>query len=275
MIPAVFKSSGLLVPHHGSRAPIEQSNRADIGAFGVDATQPHRYLLRHSRYDALAHDINGWAGTAAARGQTLSVLDVGCGWGPLLCHLDNKAHFDNIEISAADISDAAAHYRRERYRDYFIGDLTGGYPQIASDFYDVVVCEQVLEHLDTLDAALATLVRIVRPGGTLVIGVPIFPPPLHLLRKHLVPRLGGLLRRPTTASHRQAFSLASLLRLLRQQSCLTVRRMRGFRIVSGGVIRWLEHYRWWWRLNRHLGEMLPALCIEVQVILTKGTVPAP
>src|SRR5712671_4190231 len=117
-------------------------------AFGVDPSRPERYSLRQARYAALADDISEWAGTAAARGETLALLDVGCGWGPLLRHLDAKPYFDNIAISAADVADTAL-YRKDLYRDYFIGDLTRGYPEINSERYDVVVCEQVLEHLDT------------------------------------------------------------------------------------------------------------------------------
>src|SRR5438105_9066090 len=95
-------------------------------AFGVDPSRPERYSLRQARYAALADDISDWAGAAQRRGETLSLLDVGCGWGPLLRHLDTKPYFDNIEISAADVSDTAL-YRKEIYREYVIGDLTGGY----------------------------------------------------------------------------------------------------------------------------------------------------
>src|SRR5690348_7176939 len=144
-------------------------------AFGVDPSRPERYSLRQARYAALADDISKWAGAAARRGESLSLLDVGCGWGPLLRHLDTKPHFDTIAMSAADVSDTAL-YRKKIYREYVIGDLTGGYPEIASAHYDVVVCEQVLEHLAALDTAIATLVRVLRPGGRLVIGVPIFLP---------------------------------------------------------------------------------------------------
>jgi len=238
-------------------------------AFGVDPTRPERYSLRQSRYEALAEDISAWAGDAARRGTTLPLLDVGCGWGPLLRYLDTKPHFDRLRISATDMRDAAL-YRKELYEEYFIGDLTGGYPEIAPSRYDIVVCEQVLEHLDSLDTAIDTLVRVLRPGGTLVIGVPIFLPPLHLARKYLVPTLARLIGHPDSASHQQAFSMRSFFRELRKRPELSLVKVRGFRIISGGLLRRLENYHSWWRFNRRLGEIVPAACIEIQVILKKA-----
>lgn len=240
-------------------------------AFNIDPKRPERYRLRLSRYMVLAQDISDWAVAAERAGRSLSVLDVGCGWGPLLCQLEGEPHFANIRLSACDVAIDRGVYKKELYQEFFVGDLTGGYPEIAAERYDVVVCEQVLEHLDSLDAAIATLVRLTRPGGLVVIGVPIFFPPLHLARKHLVPRFARLLRHSETASHLQAFSLFSFLRRLRAYRNLDVIQARGFRIVSGGLLRPLENYRWWWRLNQRLGELLPALCIEVQIILRKST----
>jgi len=78
------------------------------------------------------------------------------------------------------------------------------------------------------------------------------------------------LRHPDTASHQQAFSLASFRRLLRRYPQLEPVTERGFRIVSGGLLRPLDNYRWWWQLNRRLGARLPALCIEAQLILRKS-----
>jgi SAM-dependent methyltransferase len=242
--------------------------------FAADPKRPQRYRLRLARYCVLAQDISAWAGVAAATGGTLSLLDVGCGWGPLLCQLEAEPNFAALAISGADLADRVI-YKRELYREFFVGDLTRGYPEVAANRYDIVVCEQVLEHLDSIDAALATLERVTRPGGILVIGVPIFVPPLHLARKHLVPRLAGLLRHPETASHQQAFSLASFRRLLRSQPGLSLVKARGFRIVSGGPLRPLENCRWWWQLNRRLGELAPALCTEVQLVLRKSAGQSP
>jgi SAM-dependent methyltransferase len=236
-------------------------------AFGVDPSRRRFYSLRQSRYDAVADDISEWAADAAGRGTRLAVLDVGCAWGVLLRHLQAKPHFENVDLSATDIVDTVVD--RERYRAFFLGDLTGGYPEIPSASYDVVVCEQVLEHLHDLDAALATLQRLVKPGGRLIIGVPIFLPPLHLIRKHVLPALFRLVPLRDLGTHHQAFSLASFLRELRRFPDMQVKKARGFRVISGGLLGPLEQYRWWWHLNRRIGQAIPAACIEAQIILEK------
>jgi SAM-dependent methyltransferase len=252
-----------------SRSPrklARTDNRVRL-AFGVDPSRRHFYSLRQSRYDAAADDISRWAGVAARAGRRLAVLDVGCAWGVLPRHLQAKPHFDNIDLSATDIVDTV--FEPERYREFFLGDLTGGYPEIRSAAYDVVVCEQVLEHLQDLDAALSTLHRLVKPGGRLVIGIPIFLPPLHLIRKHILPPLFRLMPLRDLGTHHQAFSLSSFLRELHRFPDLRVQKTRGFRIISGGLLAPLEQYRWWWHLNRRVGEAIPAACIEAQIILEK------
>ena len=143
-----------------------------------------------------------------------------------------------------------------------------GYPQIPSNSFDVVICEQLLEHLTEIGVAIETLARILKPGGTLIVGVPIFPAPLHILRQRVVPILDAIVRRKRGRGHLQAFSLSSFLHQMRQQHLKLV-KVRGFRIVSGGILRPLENHRWWWRFNRWLGERVPAVCIEVQAILEK------
>lgn len=154
-------------------------------AFGVDPKRRELYSLRQARYDALAQDVCEWEGAAAATGKILSLLDVGCSSGVVLRHLEGKSHFDRLVISGADLKEVTI-YKRNLYKDLFVGDLTQGYPQIPANSYDVVICEQVLEHLPELPLAITTLERVLRPGGRLIIGVPIFLPPLAALRRHAV-----------------------------------------------------------------------------------------
>ncbi len=237
-------------------------------AFGFDPTRSQSYSLRQSRYEALAADIGAAARDAARAGRRLRVIDVGCGTGILGLYLRRTANFANIELAGTDLRDDIA-FARDAYRDFFAGDLTEGYGQIASGAYDYVVCEQVLEHLPSLAGPVATLQRLARPGGRVAIGVPIFVTPLVAVRRYLVPLLDRIVDPDRSRGHLQFFSLRSLRATVERQPGLRLRKLRGFRIVSGGPLRPLENFRWWWRLNRRLGELAPGLCIEVQAILDK------
>jgi 2-polyprenyl-3-methyl-5-hydroxy-6-metoxy-1,4-benzoquinol methylase len=241
-------------------------------AYGVDPKRPQRYSLRQARYDALAHDIDALAGAAAKAGRRLSVLDIGSGGGATPVHLRARPNFGVIDIDATD-KDMEYDVDTTLYRSMFLGDLTKGYPELASASYDVVICEQVLEHLDELAIPIATFGRLLKPGGRAFIGAPIFLPPLHLARRHLVPVLDRLTWWSHRRTHIQAFTLANLKAALLAHSGLSFVEARGFRIISGGVLRPLEERRWWWAFNRWLGATLPAACIEVQIVLEKPASP--
>jgi SAM-dependent methyltransferase len=238
-------------------------------AFGVDPHRRERYSLRQSRYDAIAHDIDSWAAVAAHSERKLSVLDVGCGTGSLLRHLEVRPHFASMVISATNFYEATT-YKPEIYHQYITCDLTKPCPTLSSGAFDVVVCEQMLEHLPDVSVAMATLVRVVRPGGYLIIGVPIHVPPLDVARIHLVPMLDRLIGRPPgKRGHLQAFTLGSFRRMLRRYPELRLVEERGFRIISGGVLRPLENLHWYWRANCWIGSRLTAFCPEAQFILEK------
>ena len=237
-------------------------------AYGVDPKRPQRYNLRQARYDALAHDIDVLAAKAAQAGRRLAVLDIGCGRGAASVHLHAKPHFATIDIDATDI-DAKYEVDTSLYRSIFYGNLTKGYPELPAASYDVVICEQVLEHLPDLEIPMATIGRLVRPGGRAFVGVPIFLPPLHVARRYLVPIFDRWSGHKGKRTHIQAFTLANFKAALLAHSKMRFVEVRGFRIISGGPLRPLEELRWWWAFNRWLGAKLPAACIEVQIVLEK------
>jgi 2-polyprenyl-3-methyl-5-hydroxy-6-metoxy-1,4-benzoquinol methylase len=237
-------------------------------AYGVDPKRPERYSLRQSRYDALAHDIDALAGKAASQGRRLAVLDIGSGGGASPRHLRGRVNFKAIDIDATDL-DRQYNVDVSLYRAMLIGDLTKGYPELADASYDVVICEQVLEHIENLAVPLATIARLVKPGGRAFVGVPIFLPPLHLARRHLVPLFDRMVGWKKNRDHVQQFTLGNLKALLAAHTNLRLVEARGFRIVSGGMLRPLEEHRWWWAFNRKLGAAIPAACTEVQVVLER------
>lgn len=45
-------------------------------------------------------------------------------------------------------------------------------PEVAGESYDCIFCSGVLEHVDDYQAALSEMTRVLRRGGTLLLGVP-------------------------------------------------------------------------------------------------------
>jgi hypothetical protein len=86
----------------------------------------------------------------------------------------------------------------------------------------------------------------------------------------VIPFTDRLFRVKKVRGHVQAFSKPSFLRLVKR-CCqdLEIQSVRGFRIVSGGVLRPLEYCEWWWRLNRRIGALCPTLCVEIQLVAKK------
>ncbi len=238
-------------------------------AYGVDPRRSEKYSLRQSRYNELGVDIARFGQLAKEQGRRLKFLDIGCAGGVAMRHIEVHEGADNIDYYGIDLRMQENTYKRERWSELREGDLTQGLPFLDTNQFDVVICEQVLEHLHELDVAIATFQRVLKPGGTLIVGVPIFPPGIHLLRRHLVPILDRILPLKKHRGHVQAFSKNSFVANLQRYSDLQVQKARGFRIISGGVLRPLENYRWFWQFNRFLGAMLPSMCIEIQVLAQK------
>ena len=85
-------------------------------------------------------------------------------------------HADTIEVSGSARSDHGwKSYRAVSFPDF---DLTA--PADVGEF-DVVICEQVLEHVDNPSTAVATLASLCRPGGRVIVSTP------FMLRIHPAP----------------------------------------------------------------------------------------
>ena len=98
-----------------------------------------------------------------------SVVDVGCGSGHLL-----RALLDRREIAdAAGLDYAAAAIERARRLvpegTFTVGDI---HTFDAGRTFDVVLCTEVLEHVEDPGAARHALGRLVSPGGHVVATVP-------------------------------------------------------------------------------------------------------
>ncbi|WP_425614802.1 class I SAM-dependent methyltransferase [Anatilimnocola sp. NA78] len=249
---------------------MSNKRHASTMAFGVEANLP-TYRLRQARYYELGVDCARWAEDHfETTGEQCDLLDIGTYDGVTRRYIESHAGGEHVRYHAVDIFPRGKEfvYKHDDWQLHHI-DLSQGLPGLQDSAYDLVVCEQVLEHLHEPGLALREIERVLRPGGRIVLGVPIFPFGLHLIRKHVVPVTDKLINaRPR--GHVQAWSKQSFHEFI-QQECpeLKIEKTRGFRMVSGGVLRPLEYSRWWWQLNRRAGSLAPGLCTEIQLILQK------
>ena len=240
-------------------------------AFGVEPGYPP-FSLRQSRYHALAEEVASFVNARPRnRQEPVRLLDVGVYDGVSRRYIEVHPGTAAIQFHGVDLfpHGGSIVYKRESWSLCRV-DLEDGMASFESDRFDVVICEQVLEHLLDFEPLLRDLGRVVAPGGLLIVGVPIFPHGLHWVRKSIVPRLDRAFRIKKTRGHVQAFSLRTFLLAFHQHCGLDVIKIRGFRIASEGVLAPFEHFRAWWMLNRRIGEWAPSLCTEIQVVATKN-----
>jgi S-adenosylmethionine-dependent methyltransferase len=111
-----------------------------------------------------------WAGLeTVVQDGARDVLDIGGGTGGLAVRVGALGHRVTVVDPSPDA--LAALDRRAREHDVAVtgrqGDLSSLLDVVGPDSADVVLCHGVLEVVDDPAAALATLARVVRPGGVL------------------------------------------------------------------------------------------------------------
>lgn len=104
--------------------------------------------------------------------------------------------------------------------------------------------------------------RVLRPGGLLIVGVPMHLSPVAGLARARFRRRG----RKHARGHCHFFSMRSLTKLLEPYP---VTAIRGFRMISARKWLLLEDYRWFYLANRRIWRRFPALAAEVNVEIRK------
>ncbi len=135
----------------------------------------------------------------------LSVLDVGCGTGENSKAILTRGH----AVYGIDISATAIAAYRQRGFDGRVMDVENGL-DFADDTFDLVFCSEVIEHLTAPEVLARESLRVLKPGGHLVLSTP--NSAFWLYR--LLGLLGWTVAELQHPRHLQFFSRQSLRRLL-------------------------------------------------------------
>jgi SAM-dependent methyltransferase len=128
--------------------------------------------------------------------EPLEILNVGCGTGGTIRMLEAFGRVRNVDVSEHAISFT----RRQGFESVEkVGSHLLPYPDSR---FDVVAAFDVLEHIADDEAALAEWLRVLRPGGTLLLSVPAYQwlwsghdVALHHHRRYIRGQISGLAER--------------------------------------------------------------------------------
>ncbi len=235
-------------------------------AFGVEPAKA-RFRLRLARYKALAEAVAGYVREKNDEKEQFDLLDIGLGSGRSMYFIEAEGTANRINFHGLDNSTIRLNtvYKSEKWQ-LTQADIEKKTPYESGQF-DIILCEQVLEHLKDPATAINEITRVLRPDGLLILGVPIFPPIINNLRK-LFELLPGR-SKDASHSHLHFFNSMTIKSLVRANNQLSIQKSYGFRIISGGIFNPLEDYFWWYKFNRRLGSVVPFLCTEIQILARK------
>jgi ubiquinone/menaquinone biosynthesis C-methylase UbiE len=156
------------------------------------------------------------------RTQSLSSLDLGCGTGLNLEHLERYGR-----AVGTDYSEEALRFCRERGHTLLCKADAGALPFPDAQFH-IATALDVIEHLDDDVVAFEELRRVLRPGGLLIVTVPAYA----MLWTYWDDILGHR-RRYTTRTMRDAAKRAGLrIRSVTYSNTLTMFPAVGVRMVK-------------------------------------------
>jgi SAM-dependent methyltransferase len=132
----------------------------------AEAVSPWRHQLRKRR--RYVEGVLRRALEADGRARFPRLLDLGCGDGNNLLWLRPFAE----QLYGSDYNLVRLARARQRFADatLFLADILD-YPA-RDGYFDAVFFNHVIEHIPEDERALATVARILRPGGLLVLGTP-------------------------------------------------------------------------------------------------------
>lgn len=150
-------------------SPHATSDAAEVGKFDALA---HRFWDPKGEFKPL-HILNPVrAKFVADRTKLLNarVLDVGCGGG-LLCEalFHAGAKVTGVDLAEGMVEVARLHAAEQNVPiEYLLADAESLLPTHAGQF-DAVTCMEMLEHVPNPAGTVATLAKLVRPGGSVFI----------------------------------------------------------------------------------------------------------
>ena len=159
-----FKVNGKTYPFHSYCHPDSEAGWSDQMALQLEQPTKTHFIDRYNRKLAL----DGIKDKLANKG--CRYLDMGCSSGYMLEEVLNNS--PAVDPVGADYFSTGLLQCHQRLPDIPLFQVDLATCQFGNNLFDAVTCLNVLEHIKDDVSALRHLFRIIKPGGKLVVTVP-------------------------------------------------------------------------------------------------------
>lgn len=192
----------------------------------------------------------------------VTIVDVGCDRGIIKRFIPP---IKNARWLGLDIDTNREGIHLAKYDELIRCDFDEGLP-LPDESVDIAICSHVLEHLPRPEFTMNEIARILRPGGMLLVGVPVAPKFIaHFREKQFAKELKSGKRKH--GQHIHVFWV-NRLRRLAEHCGLQVEFSTGTALIRKKGSR-LENYAFWIRINQIWAALFPALGQELCVQIRK------
>jgi dolichol-phosphate mannosyltransferase len=171
---------------------------ADYDDRAFDSPIPLQQYWQRTRHRIILDFLRASPGAAGSR-----VLDVGCGSSRTIQELP--------EAVGLDLLLPKLRYLRSRHGRLVQGSILA--LPFQDTALDTVICSEVIEHIPDAPEVLGELTRVLRPGGTLIVGTPDYGRPLWWVLEWIY---GKILPGAYAREHVTHFTRHSLVERLRR-----------------------------------------------------------
>jgi ubiquinone/menaquinone biosynthesis C-methylase UbiE len=99
------------------------------------------------------------------------ILDIGCGDGKGVILIANSFNVDFHNVYGVDINDVCLKACQEKFNAIKM-DIEKNELPFRNDIFDLVICNQVLEHVINYRNVMTDAIRVTRSGGYVLFGIP-------------------------------------------------------------------------------------------------------
>lgn len=121
------------------------------------------------------------------------MLDVGCGPGIMVRELTGLGfEFWGVDASPRMVEECFRNFGTMDHVRFSVGNATC--LDFSDDFFDVVICMGVIDHIRRYELATKEMIRVLRKDGTFIIAVPNLLSPSAFWRNYIFTSIVALLR---------------------------------------------------------------------------------